>query len=176
MGAANRNLIAALVSVRHRFAGPQPDPGIGVAALLCLLHLHVYGEDLVLRTLRPAPDRADQDTDKSPDKCSHRPDDTRFGIPFEAAVHLDALANRRRAPKPRSRKLPPAIRNAKNSGTSFSYRYGTLLGRSQSAEFWDNLRVVQDLTGSGLISWHPIAQSLRKENEEKPAQGKVAKR
>ena len=47
-----------LLRVRRRFAGPQPDPGVRVAALLCLLHLHVYGEDLVLRTLRPAPDRA----------------------------------------------------------------------------------------------------------------------
>src|ERR1700691_3475363 len=55
-----------LLRVRRRFAGPQSDPGVRVAALLRLLHLPVYGEDLVLRRLRPAPDRADQETDKSP--------------------------------------------------------------------------------------------------------------
>jgi hypothetical protein len=55
-----------LFRIRRRFPGPQPDEGVGVAALLGLLHLPVYGEDLVLRPLRQAPERANQETDKSP--------------------------------------------------------------------------------------------------------------
>jgi hypothetical protein len=45
--------------------------------LLGLLHLPLNGEDLFLRTLRPALDRAYQETDKSP----HLLDNTRRFIP-----------------------------------------------------------------------------------------------
>ena len=55
-----------LLRIRRRFAGPQPDPGVRVAALLSLLHLPVNSDHLVLRTLPPAPDRADQETKNNP--------------------------------------------------------------------------------------------------------------
>jgi len=49
-----------ILRFRRRFAGPQPNKGVvRVAALHGLPELSVYGEDLVLRTLRLAPDRAD---------------------------------------------------------------------------------------------------------------------
>jgi hypothetical protein len=85
-----------LLRLRRGSAGPQADEGIRIATLHSLLHLAVYGEDLVLRTLRLAADRADYETEKSPDKSPHPLDDIRRGIACEAEIHMDAeLPNRR---------------------------------------------------------------------------------
>jgi hypothetical protein len=65
-----------LLGIRGLCAGPQPDKGmIRVAGLHGLFHLAVDSEDLVLRTLRPAAERAYQETET--DKSSHMQEDSR---------------------------------------------------------------------------------------------------